>query len=194
MRRRQGSEDSKRLIKRILTLAQDPDGLTYKTIAERVGCSDSYVQEVVSGKRSDGTGWIRRNQHVSNKRRADAFMSPVISLLVKTCETLGLAVELIPAGGGFCRREVSVNEHRCVVGRFARSKNGYYILHPLGSAASDECEFVLRVCESADVWIVLPRGEMPSKQTMFVVDPKLPGTDNTRHDWPHYLEAWDLLR
>ncbi len=164
----------------------------FAEVARRLGVTRQYVSQIAAqiGIPKGRKTWT------PEQRKAQALeRNPLLAELVQEAEKHGLRPELVRAkrkrkGGPYLRREIQIGKSRCGIKKlFHTYRDLYYLSRP----SQRHWDFVLGKLPSG--WMVIPRKKFPKRSTGFIVgrEKRTSGARSHRHDWPHYLNAWDLL-
>ncbi len=168
--------------------------LNFAEIGRLLGVTREYVRQIAV--RIGAPPLRKRKSWSPERRQAQALeRNTLLQEVLKEAESHGLAARLVPVktGSGIYRiRMIRIGPYRCVIRRLVA---GYRDLFILNCPARPDADYLL--AKSPYGWMVIPVRELPQGgSTGFILgrQRRTPGTRRHRHDWPSYLNAWDLLR
>lgn len=167
--------------------------ISFLEISRRFGCSYEYVRQIAK-RLGFNTGNERIKACTLARKHSEARANPLLQSFLLAVHSKGLSAELIENRNRVFRDRVRVGPKIVFVRRASQIRSFVRINRPTVSLG-DFCAF--RLPDDNDGWMIVPWRELPPKQTMFALEPNLDGlglTHNRRHDWPKFVEAWELLR
>ncbi len=133
----------------------------------------------------------RRTREIEQARSGDARLRS----LHRVAKRQRITLELLPVEGK-TRFEslhlVYLNGHLCRLARASLRRGKRIDVRPL--KITREVEFAIYWQESAHLWLIVPRKNLPTGKTTFAIEPMWVYEDGRRHNWRDYINAWGLLK
>ncbi len=178
-----------RYSKKVRTLLAT-DCPNFAEVARRLGVTRQYVAQIAA---QIGIPKGRKTWTPEQRKAQVLERNPLLAELVQEAEKHGLRPELVRAKrnvGPYLMREIQIGKSRCGIKKMSHT---YRDLYFLGRPSQRHWDFVLSKLPCG--WMVIPRKKFPKRSTGFIVgrEKRSSGARSHRHDWPDYLNAWDLL-
>ncbi len=168
--------------------------VSFAALGQRLGVTREYIRQVAGL-----LGFAKRRQAWSIERRATQALeqSPLLADVIREAKKRGLITKLIEL-----RNYPGVPPHRL---RAVEIEGFYCELRSLTLLYRDVFTLTFRsklrpdflLAKSPHGWMVIPGDKLPEHGTVTFVlgrEKRSPGNRRPRHNWPSYLNAWNLLR